>query len=126
MQKAGFRDSKFYSLVHGLLREDQEAAGSERRDHDRRNYSCLQLVAPYVEGEPVRPGDFDKRMFDDISETGFAYFAPRSPETPHVAVALGFAPFTFFTAKIVNRALVESPEGRLYRIGCHFTGRLDG
>ena len=119
-------DGDFFSLVHGLLREQDEATTDERRDHDRRRYTCVQLVAPLVPGEPLWPGDFDKRTFDDLSETGFAYFAPRPPETRHVAVALGVAPFTFLTAVVVNQALVDGPEGRQHRIGCRFTGRLDG
>ena len=119
-------DGDFFSLVHDLLREQQEAATDERRAHDRRQYTCLQLVAPYVPGKPLQSGDFDKRMFDDLSETGFAYFAPQPPETQQVAVALGVAPFTFLTANVVNRALADGPDGTQYRIGCRFTGRLDG
>ena len=126
MQNASDGDSDFFSLVHGLLREQEEAATDERRDHDRRPYTCLQLVAPYVPGKPLPVGDFDKRMFDDLSETGFSYFAPQPPETRQVVVALGVAPFTFFTAEVVNRDLVDGPEGRQYRIGCRITGRLGG
>ena len=98
----------------------------ERLSGDRRQYTCLQLVASYIPGQPLQPGDFDKRFFDDLSETGFAYFTPHPPETKQVAVALGVAPFTFLTADVVNQALSDGPEGRQYRIGCHFTGRLDG
>ena len=126
MQPTGSLDGDFFSLVHDLLRDQQEAATDERRDHDRRQYTCLQLVASYTPGQPLQPGDFDKRFFDDLSETGFAYFTPHPPETKQVAVALGVAPFTFLTADVVNQALSDGPEGRQYRIGCHFTGRLDG
>ena len=126
MQHTGSFDGDFFSLVHGLLRDQHEAATDERRDHDRRHFACLQLVASHVPGRPLQPGDFDKRLFDDLSETGFAYFAPQPPETKQVAVALGVAPFTFLTAEVVNQALSDGPEGRQYRIGCHFTGRLGG
>ena len=126
MQHSGSWDGDFFSLVHDLLREQEEASTDERREHDRRQYALLQLVAPYVPGKPLPPGDFDKRMFDDLSETGFSYFAPRPPDTAQVAVALGVAPFTFLTADVVNRAEVDGPDGTRYRIGCHFNGRLDG
>ena len=126
MQQSDGWDGDFFSLVHDLLREQEEATTDERRDHERRQYTLLQLVAPYVSGKPLPSGDFDKRMFDDLSETGFAYFAPHPPETTQVAVALGVAPFTFLTADVVNQAQFDGPDGTQYRIGCRFNGRLDG
>lgn len=116
-------DAQLYALVHNAL--EQNAAGqSERREGERGNFACTQLVAPYDGGPLPDQAEFRHVECCDLSTSGFSFVTSAEFESDLLVIALGRVPFQFFLAEIVNRKRIKSDEQRVFRVGCQFRHRI--
>ncbi len=117
-------DADLFDTISDLLAEQNAIHGDERRDGARRNYACIQLLAPYDANHLPLQEDFRQVQCRDLSPRGFSFVSYRQPTTDHVVVALGTVPFKFFVAKIIHSGLSESELSQNYLVGCRFVRRL--
>lgn len=119
-------DIGFYALVHHVLEASREwDEHLERRTGARREFSCLQWVAPYRDGKLPEAAEFTRVQCIDLSEGGFSYLAHQLPEHEFVMVALGSNPFIFVTAEITRRWTLEMEGQRKLALGCRFVAKLE-
>lgn len=123
MTPTSTEDSRLYELVHEALSHGTRDR-VERREGDRGDFACVQLVAPYAGGPLPDQADFCHVDCCDLSTSGFSFVTETAPETDRLVVALGRAPFQFFIAEIVHRKPLVSEARRAYRVGCQFRQRL--
>jgi len=121
-------DTEFLENVHQLIRENaaeaEPTAAAERRQHERRAFRHVQLIAPYDGRRLPSQAEFEQLVCEDVSQSGLAFRSRRFPQTKQVIVALGQVPFKFFSAQIVHIAKEHREDGMNYLIGCRFTARL--
>lgn len=119
-------DVDFFALVHHLL-DGAPSASVERRRADRRDFTCVQFIAPYVDGRLPKETDFRPIRCQDLSSSGFSYLAANVPVNEFQIVALGAAPHIFLSARVVHHAPQATPEGEpMFLIGCRFVARISG
>ena len=126
MENGSVADISFYALVHHVLeasREDDAAA--ERRTGRRRSYSCLQWIAPYIDGKLPAADEFRRVQCVDLSSSGFSYLTDDSADYEYVVVALGSPATHFLSGEIVRRTAVPHEGKNCVRMGCRFVARLD-
>ncbi len=119
-------DPAFYNLVSDLIEAEKAELLHTRRGNRRRNYPCIQLVAPWSEGRPPHQSAFEHVECRDLSASGFSFYAARPLATKQLLVALGPAPFVFVKAEIVRQSELKTRTRGKYLIGCRFLGRFDG
>ena len=119
------QDVSLFNMIHGLLDQQAEVAGFERRQHERHAYHCTQLLAPFDGKRRLTQTDFRLVHCRDLSSTGFSFFAPRAPKFRFVVVALGVVPFKFFKAEIVRISEDEVDGEVTWVVGCKFTERIE-
>lgn len=119
-------DISFYALVHHVLEASREYDENvERRTGRRRQFSCLQWIAPYRDGRLPEAADFMRVQCLDLSSSGFSFVADETAEFEYLVVALGTPPSIFVSAEIVRR-IVETIDGeQRLRLGCRFVTKLD-
>ncbi len=119
-------DAAFFDMIHTLVQEqiEEDLQGANRRQSERHDYSCIQLLAPYDGKRLPAQCDFFKVYCQDISATGFAYYVRQMPETKFVIVALGAIPFMFYSAEIVHTSLVNNDGMVEYLVGCKLLDRI--
>ncbi len=117
-------DAAFFDMVHSLLEEQKEGDGRERRQRERHQYNCIQLLADFDGNSMPAQADFRKVNCQDISATGFSYFSPRKPDTDHVIVALGAIPFMFYVAQVMHANPVNNDGMVEYLVGCRLKNRF--
>jgi hypothetical protein len=115
-------DANFIAMVGRLLDEDQQI--QERRGARRREFACVQLIAPIRNGLPNQ-SEFRHVQCHDLSARGFSYHVPDAPDFQRIIVALGAVPFTFLSAEVVRVTEVELDGRRQHHIGCRFDGRVE-
>lgn len=117
-------DSSFYKQVHRLIAK-RLAEDPNRRGPQRRNYRCIQRLAPCTGDQVPGMSEFREVICQDLSAGGFSYLTPTPPETDTLAVELGKAPVLIYvTACVVHVSEIQSGAERQYLVGCRFTGRL--
>lgn len=117
-------EADLFDTISELLAEQNALNGDERREGARRNYDCIQLLAPYDANSLPLQEDFRQVQCRDLSPRGFSFISYRQPTTEHVVVALGTVPFKFFVAKIVHSGPSENELNQNYLVGCRFVRRL--
>jgi hypothetical protein len=119
-------DVSFYALVHHVLESSREYDESqERRAGRRREYSCLQWIAPYHDGRLPEASEFVRVQCLDLSSSGFSFLADPGANDEYLIVALGNPPDLFISAEVVRRTeFVFEGEDRV-RLGCRFVAKLD-
>lgn len=117
-------ESDLFETISELLAEQTALGGDERRAGERRNYDCIQLLAPYDADSLPLQEDFRQVQCRDLSPKGFSFLSYRQPETDHVVVALGTVPFKFFVAKIIHSSPSENELSQNFLVGCRFVRRL--
>jgi hypothetical protein len=122
MQSAS--DAGFFSLVHEVLEAELQHQ-SDRRNEDRKDYDCVQLIAPYEPGHLPAASEFRRVRCQDLSPGGLSYVDNQLPNTKSLVVLLGPAPFIFLTAEVAHHTVTQTDNGKEYLIGCRFTGRID-
>ena len=71
------------------------------------------------------PRDVQAVQWLDISSGGFSYITEKAPTYQRLVVALGARPnVTCMTAEIVQVCEVDFNGHTMFRVGCHFIGRL--
>ena len=118
---AGESTADFYGLVHEVL---QGMPRSERRGNRRREFACLQWLAPYGEGRLPTLADFTRVRCRDLSLTGFSYLAEQLPQSDYLLVALGTSPFTFVSAQVLHGRMIRVEGEKQLLIGCRFLRRI--
>ena len=122
-------DASFYALVHELIEAEKSFARehytpAEQRAADRRQFDCLQLLAPFDGVRLPSQSEFRQVSCQDLSPGGFSFVQTDRADFEELVVALGQVPFKFFTARIANQSRVRLRGRFAYRIGCRFTGRI--
>ncbi len=115
-------DARLYSLLHEM--DGEPVSRSERRDGERGDYICQQLVAPYSGGPLPDQAEFRHVECRDLSTTGFSFMSDAVPDTDRLVIALGRVPFRFFIAQVVNHKPEMAGGKPSYRIGCRFCQRV--
>ena len=111
----------FYGLVHDVL---EGMPKRERRGNNRREFACLQWVAPYGEGRLPTTADFIRVRCRDLSLTGFSFLAEQLPHSDYLLVALGTSPFTFVSAQVLHGRMIRVEGEKHLLIGCRFLRRI--
>jgi hypothetical protein len=119
------KDAKFYSLVHTVLEAERRRELCERRGGRRHPYRCLQLIAPFGEGQLPDKSQFRQVQCVDLSANGFSYLAVEAPTSERLIVMLSLDPFICLLAQVVRCEIRTQDEGILYRVACRFTGRIE-
>jgi hypothetical protein len=123
MEMQSASDAGFFSLVHDVL-EAELHHQSDRRDDNRKDYDCVQLIAPYEAGHLPAASEFRRVRCQDLSPGGMSYVDNQLPNTHSLVVLLGPAPFIFLTAEVAHHTVTQTDSGKEYLIGCRFTGRI--
>jgi hypothetical protein len=117
-------DAGFFSLVHHVLHAHQSSE-SDPDERQRHRYSCLQLVAPYVNGRLPSINEFKQVLCHDLSLSGFSYLADSAPECEMMIVALGKDPFILMAARVVHHSATVIDCVRSEIVGCQFIARIE-
>lgn len=117
-------DAELVTTISKLLSEQEALGNDERRVEERRQFGCVQLLAPYDGDTLPSQADFRQVQCRDVSPTGFSFLTYRQPNTNHVVVALGAVPFKFFAAEIAHVSLAETESTQNFLVGCKFVQRL--
>lgn len=117
-------DASFFELVHQLVHSPPD--GQDRRERNRRTYSRVELVAPFVEGRVPHRSEFREVRLNDISEQGFSYLAPQAPDSDNIVMVLGEPPTCAYLTAVVCHCTPKKVGARTrYLVGCRFTGRVE-
>jgi PAS domain S-box-containing protein len=98
----------------------------DRREHERRPYQCIQMVAPCVDGKLPSLDQFREVRCYDISPAGFSFLLTTPPTFEELVATFGLAS----SARLYLRAIIRhvTPiqyEGRkVLLIGCEYIGRV--
>ncbi|HTU25554.1 MAG TPA: hypothetical protein VMF30_09165, partial [Pirellulales bacterium] len=122
MSQAGMTDAGFFSLVHHVLHASR-AHAAEADDRQRHRYSCLQLLAPYVNNRVPPISDFKQVLCHDLSLSGFSYLSDSAPTSEQVIIALGKEPYILMAARVVHHSATVIDCVRSEIVGCQFTAR---
>jgi hypothetical protein len=117
-------DAAFFDLVHSIVESDPAVEEQERREHERLDYKCVQLVAPFDGVNLPTQADFLQVHCHDLSERGVAFTTTRHPKHGWYVVALGAIPFTFVKAKVCTAVPIDKNGVTEYRVGCEFTSKF--
>ena len=124
MSQTGLTDAGFFSLVHHVLHAHRSAE-SDPDERQRHRYSCLQLVAPLVDGRLPAISEFKQVLCHDLSLSGFSYLSDVAPDCEQVIVALGKAPFILMAARVVHHSETVIDGVRSEIVGCQFVARIE-
>ena len=119
-------DADFFALVHHVLENNRNTASSERRVSDRREYTCQQYIAPYVNGSLPKQSEFQLFHCLDLSPSGFSFLSPTVPTSEYLIVALGSAPYIFVSACVVHCKSQRRDDEQVFLVGCRFVARIKG
>jgi hypothetical protein len=119
-----FSDANFFALVHNVLEANRLAGIVDPRDNRRRQFACLQCVAPYRDGRLPAQAEFARVLCRDLSPTGFSYLASAAPDCEYLVVALGPSPSIMLSAQVVHNWPVETDAGTKMVVGCRFIARI--
>jgi hypothetical protein len=119
-------DRGFYELVSNLIEAEKAEQLHTRRGNRRRKYACIQLVAPYAQGQRPHQSAFRHVECRDLSACGFSYYATQPPESGQLIVALGPVPFVFLKAEVVRQSEVTQRGRGKFLLGCRFIERFEG
>ena len=98
----------------------RSGAGIERRQHLRRPYPFMQMVAPLFNGKMPGKDDFRPVRCHEISRGGISFLSPTPPPTDTYVIELGSPPrLSYLVAMVVHATRL--PGG--YLVGCQFVGR---
>jgi hypothetical protein len=117
-------DAGFFASVSSAIEAARQRESPERRDSNRREFSCVQLVASMHGGRLPDQSQFRPVRCRNLSPTGFSFIAPRPVDSEEVIVALGQVPFRFFRADVVYCTRPANDDAKGYVVGCRFTGRV--
>jgi len=120
-----YSDATFFSLVHHVLEAGKVEQDTERRDNQRHQFSCMQLVAPYRDGRMPSQAEFQHIRCHDLSPTGFSFYSPEPYVEKDLIVALGKAPFIFISAEVVHQRPVDLDGEQMLLVGCRFIARIN-
>jgi hypothetical protein len=101
--------------------------GIEARTEERHPYRCVQRVAPYVQEHIPTREMFQEVQCWDLSTGGVSFLTASPPSSELIVITIGEEPdLTYRTARVAHVTEVSHPtgSGRLYRVGCQFTGKL--
>jgi len=123
----------------------------ERRDHPRRAFAAIQRIAPYSGCEFPVDSEFFEVRCHDLTQSGFSFFLPDTPDFSSLVAAFGTSPNVIWVGAEVRHCkhvlrhpsgLVEYLGDRAGRVGdpkaggevptpmilvgCRFTRRLNG
>lgn len=102
-----------------------DGRGGERRTHDRRPYSCVQSVAPCVDGKLPERHHFREVRCHDISPRGFSFLLAAKPNFDELVAAFGSTHTRLFLRARVVHTTPFKYEGRnVLLVGCEYTGRV--
>jgi hypothetical protein len=124
ISQPGLTDAGFFALVHHVLHAHRSSE-SDPDERQRHRYSCLQLVAPYVNGRLPAINEFKQVLCHDLSLSGFSYLSDAAPDCEQVIVALGKAPFILMAARVVHHSttVIEGVKSEI--VGCQFVARIE-
>jgi len=100
--------------------------GSEKRLSVRVVYETLLLVAEW-DGAAFPPfSAFWEVQAKDLSATGVGFLSDREPKAEHLLLMFGNpqAKPIFIKARVVHRAILQTPQGVVYRVGCELLQRM--
>jgi hypothetical protein len=117
-------DAGFFSLVHHVLHAHRSSQ-SDPDERQRHRYSCLQLVAPFINGRLPAISEFKQVLCHDLSLSGFSYLADSPPDCDMVIVALGKDPFILMAARVVHHSATVIDCVRSEIVGCQFVARIE-
>ncbi len=118
-------DVGLFEMISSLIQEQHAASRPNRRDNERHSFPCVQLLAPFDGEHLPGPEQLRQVLCNDLSPSGFSFFAFEKPETSQVIAALGQIPPEFFVAEIVHVRPTMTTNGHDYHVGCRFLRRLD-
>lgn len=107
--------------------ETAAETGPDARQEERQPYRHQQSAAPYMQGQIPKPDMFQAVQCCDLSSGGVSYLTPDRPKSDMVVITIGDERnLVYKTARVVQVAEVQGEEefGRMFRVGCQFTGRL--
>jgi len=119
-----FSDANFFALVHNVLESNRLAGVVDPRDNRRREFACLQCVAPYRDGRLPDQTEFERVLCRDLSPTGFSYLASAPPDCEYLVVALGPSPSIILSAQVVHHWPVQADGELRLVVGCRFISRI--
>ncbi len=124
LSERGLTDASFFSLAHHVLHAHRSAI-ADPNQADRHRYTCLQCVAPFVDGRMPESSQFKQVRCHDLSLTGFSYLSDEPPGCEQVIVALGSGPFILVSARVVHHSptFVEGTKSNI--VGCQFVARIE-
>lgn len=100
----------------------------ERRRHERKPCSSINLLAPCSDGMLPSMDKFQRVQFFDISSSGFSMLVPIVPTTSHFAVALiNNHGLIFMAAEVANirqAKRMAANDKPLLIVGCRFSQRM--
>jgi len=100
-------------------------APADARQEERRPYCYQQSVAPYVRGRIPTPQMFQSVQCCDLSSGGASFLTPDRPTCDMIVITIGDERHLVYrTARVVQVSDVVEKSGRMFRVGCQFTGRL--
>jgi hypothetical protein len=119
------RDATFYSLVHAVLKAERDRVLNDRRQQSRHSFQCLQLVAPFTDGQSPDRSTFRSVQCVDLSAEGFSYLSAERPPSQRLMVVFSLNPLICLVADVVNCEPREDGDAVIYRVGCRFSGRIE-
>jgi PAS domain S-box-containing protein len=105
--------------------DSHSAPRTDRRSHGRRPYSCVQSIAPCLDGKLPDRDQFRVVRCHDISPRGFSFLLATQPHFDDLVAAFGSAQSRLFLRSRVIHATPQRHEGRnVVLVGCEYTGRV--
>jgi PAS domain S-box-containing protein len=109
----------------GSSQRESEAAGRDRRRHDRRPYCCVQSIAPCLKGDLPARRDFREVRCHDISPRGFSFLLDILPDFEELVVAFGSAQSQLFLrARVKHTSQLRIEGQKVLKVGCEYLGRV--
>lgn len=118
-------DAGLFTAIHAAIADQRTTPRGERRAGERKEFRCVQLLAPFDGVNYPTQEDYSRVRCHDLSPTGFSYLADARPAAKKLVAALGRTPFRFFVAEVVNQRIVERDGKRKILVGCRFIGRIE-
>jgi hypothetical protein len=111
--------------TNGRRNTNAKTPRPENRRGKRYPFNVEQRIAEIVDGQMPAADKFESVQCIDISRSGFAFYSRTLPQVSEVIVALGKDPdIVYVTARVVQSRVVKRDGQPVFRVGCHFTGRL--
>jgi PAS domain S-box-containing protein len=105
--------------------QSEEQAGGERRTHDRRPYSCVQSIAPCIDGKLPERSQFRPVRCHDISPRGFSFLLTAPPDFDELIAAFGSAQSRLYLrGRVIHSSPFRHGGRNVLLVGCEYIGRV--